>query len=170
MRLAIVSCASVVWNIAFTDPVMGWAGAASEVGSRGSSVQRPFVALDLVPVSITRSSRVMVTLEWVKTALQPWSHSWPIDKREWESKDGKTWARQADNGRPGTGRVPVCELRMRAPSGKLTAMPFVVGLSPRRMLEILKKCPVAPESIIIGGEGEDILEELSRLVIFTLFA
>jgi hypothetical protein len=170
MRLAIVSCASVVWNIAFTDPVMGWAGAASEAGSRGSSVQRPFVALDLVPVSITMSSRVMVTLECVKTALQPWSHSWPMDKREWESKDGKTWARQADNGRPGTGRVPVCELRMRAPSGKLTAMPFRVGLSPRRMLEILKKCPVAPESIIIGGEGEDILEELSRLVIFTLFA
>jgi hypothetical protein len=64
----------------------------------------------------------------------------------------------------------VCELRMRAPSGKLTAMMFVVGLIPRRLLEILKKCPVDPESIIIGGEGEEILEELSRLVIFTLFA
>jgi hypothetical protein len=49
-------------------------------------------------------------------------------------------------------------------------MPFVVGLMPRRLLEILKKCQVAPESIIIGGEGEDILEELSWLVIFTLFA
>jgi hypothetical protein len=149
---------------------MGLYGAAGEVGSRVSSVQRPFVALDLVPVSITRSSRVMVTLEWVKTVLQPLSHSWPIEKREWDCKDGKTWARQADSGRPGTGIVPVCELRMRAPSGKLTAMPFVVGLIPRRLLEILKKCPVAPESIISGGEGEDILEELSRLVIFKLFA
>jgi hypothetical protein len=37
-------------------------------------------------------------------------------------------------------------------------MPFVVGLIPRRLLEILKKCPVAPESIIIGGEGGDIVE------------
>jgi hypothetical protein len=50
---------------------MGLDGATSEVGSRGSSVQRPLVAIDLVPVSITRSSQVMVTLEWVKTALQP---------------------------------------------------------------------------------------------------
>jgi hypothetical protein len=64
----------------------------------------------------------------------------------------------------------VCELRMRAPSGRLTEMPFIVGLIPRRLLKILKKCPVAPESIIIGGEGGDILEELSRLVIVTLFA
>jgi hypothetical protein len=62
--------------------------------------------------------------------------------------------------------VPVWELRMRAPFGRLTAMPFGVGLMPRRLLEILKKCPVAPESIIVGGEGEDILEELSWLVIF----
>jgi hypothetical protein len=93
-----------------------------------------------------------------------------MDRREWDCKDGKTWARQADGGRPGTGRVPVWELRMRAPFGRLTAMPFVVGLMPRRLLEILKKCPVAPESIIIGGEGEDILEDLIGLVIFTLFA
>jgi hypothetical protein len=59
---------------------------------------------------------------------------------------------------------------MWAPSGRLTAMPFVVGLIPRRLLEILKKCPVAPESIIIGGEGEDILEELSWLIVFMLLA
>jgi hypothetical protein len=37
-------------------------------------------------------------------------------------------------------------------------MLFVVGWIPRILLEILKKCPVAPESIIIGGEGEDIVE------------
>jgi hypothetical protein len=93
-----------------------------------------------------------------------------MDRREWDCKDEKMWARQADGGRPGTGRVPVWELRMRAPFDRLAAMPFGVGLMPRRLLEILKKCPVAPESIIIGGEGEDILEELSWLVIFTLFA
>jgi hypothetical protein len=49
-------------------------------------------------------------------------------------------------------------------------MPFVVGLIPRRLLEILKKCPVAPELIIIGGEGEDILEELSWMIFFMLLA
>jgi hypothetical protein len=59
---------------------------------------------------------------------------------------------------------------MWAPSVRLTAMPFVVGLIPRRFLEILKKCPVAPESIMIGGEGEDILEELSWLIVFMLLA
>jgi hypothetical protein len=61
-------------------------------------------------------------------------------------------------------------LLMWAPSGRLTAMMFAVGLIPRRLLEILKKCPVAPESIIIGGEGEDILEELSWLIVFMLLA
>jgi hypothetical protein len=49
-------------------------------------------------------------------------------------------------------------------------MLFVVGLIPRRLLEILKKWPVAPESIIIGGEGGDILEELSWLIVFMLLA
>jgi hypothetical protein len=93
-----------------------------------------------------------------------------MERREWDCKEGKTWARQADGGRPGTWRVPVWELRMRAPSGRLTAMPFVVGLSSRRLLEILKKCPVAPESIIIGGEGVDILEELNWLIVVMLFA
>jgi hypothetical protein len=93
-----------------------------------------------------------------------------MERSECDYKDGKTWARQADKGRPGTGRVPVWVLLMRAPSGRLTAMPLFVGLSPRRLLEILKKCPVAPESIIIGGEGVDILELLNWLIVVMLLA
>jgi hypothetical protein len=151
---------------------MGLDGAARGVvgGSRGSRVQRPLVALDMVPVSRTRSSRVIVTTLWVNTALHPRPHSCPMDRREWDFKDGQVWARQADKGRPCTGRVPVWVLLMWAPPGRLTAMPFVVGLIPRRLPEILKKCPVAPESIIIGGEGEGILEELSWLIVVMLLA
>jgi hypothetical protein len=56
-----------------TDPLMGLDGAAAGVvvGLRGSRVQRPLVALDLVPVSKMRSSRVIAASLWVKTALQP---------------------------------------------------------------------------------------------------
>jgi hypothetical protein len=52
---------------------MGLDGAEIDAGGelRGSRVQSPLVALDLVPVSRTMSLRVMVTLLWVKTALQP---------------------------------------------------------------------------------------------------
>jgi hypothetical protein len=73
MRLAMVSCASVVWNIVLTDPVMGVDDVVSGVVDwrTGSRVQRPLVASDLVPVSRTRSSRVIVTPVWVKTALHP---------------------------------------------------------------------------------------------------
>jgi hypothetical protein len=49
-------------------------------------------------------------------------------------------------------------------------MLVVVGLSPRRVLETLKKCPVATESIIIGGEGVDIFELIIWLLFFTLLA
>jgi hypothetical protein len=93
-----------------------------------------------------------------------------MDRRKWDCKDEKTWARQADKGRPGTGRVPVWVLLMWASFGRLTAMPFVVGLIPRRLIDILKKCPVAPESIIIGGEGEDMLEELIWPIVVMLLA
>jgi hypothetical protein len=68
-----VSCASVVWNIALTDPVMGVDDAVSGVvdGQTGSRVQRLLVASDLVPVSITMSSRGIVTPVWVNAALHP---------------------------------------------------------------------------------------------------
>jgi chorismate synthase len=57
-----------------------------------------------------------------------------------------------------------------APSGRLTAMLVVAGLSPRRLLETLKKCPVAPELIIIGGERVDILGLIIWLILFKLLA
>jgi hypothetical protein len=40
-------------------------------GRTGSRVQRPLVASDLVPLSRTMSSRVIVTPVWVNTALHP---------------------------------------------------------------------------------------------------
>jgi hypothetical protein len=47
-------------------------------------------------------------------------------------------------------------------------MLVVAGLIPRRLLETLKKCPVAPESIIIGGEGVDIVELIIWLIVISL--
>jgi hypothetical protein len=57
--------------MALTEPVMGPEGATDEVvvGPRESRVQSPLVEEDLVPVSKTRSSQVIVTQSLVKTAL-----------------------------------------------------------------------------------------------------
>jgi hypothetical protein len=76
-----------------------------------------------------------------------------MERSECECNEGNTWAQHADNGRPGMGSMPVCVLLMWAQSGRLTAMLVVAGVSAMRSLVTLKKCPVAPESIIIGGEG-----------------
>jgi hypothetical protein len=68
------------------------------------------------------------------------------------------------------GSMPVCVLLMWDPSGRLTAMLVASGVSAMRLLVTLKKCPVAPESIIIGGEGVDVLEFIIWLILFKLLA
>jgi hypothetical protein len=49
-------------------------------------------------------------------------------------------------------------------------MLVVAGVSAMRLLVILRKCPVAPESIISGGEGVDVLELIIWLILFKLLA
>jgi hypothetical protein len=50
-------------------------------------------------------------------------------------------------------------------------MLVVPGVSAMRFLLTLKKCPVAPELIIIGGEGIDVLELIIIwLILFKLLA
>jgi hypothetical protein len=68
------------------------------------------------------------------------------------------------------GSMHVYVLLMWAPSGRLTAMLVVSGVSAMRSLVTLKKCPVAQESIIIGGEGVGILELIIWLILFKLLA
>jgi hypothetical protein len=93
-----------------------------------------------------------------------------MERSEWECKDGNTWARQADDGRPGMGYMPVWVLLMWAPSGRLMAMMVVAGVIAVRSLVTLKKWHVAPESIISGGEGVEVLELIMWLILFKLLA
>jgi hypothetical protein len=82
--------ANVVWNIALTEPVMVH-GISGESGwfdaGRGSRVHNPPVAEDLVPVRTTRPRSVMVTALLVKIAEQPWSHSWPMERRKLDCRE-----------------------------------------------------------------------------------
>jgi hypothetical protein len=153
---------NVVWNIALTDPVMvdGMFGGSGwfDVG-RGSRVHNPPVAEDLVPVRTTRSQSVMVTALLVNIAEQPWSHNWPMERSELDCREGNIFSKRAEAGRLGIWSKPVCVLEMVAPSGRVTAMLSAVTAMESRVLDVLKKWPVAPVSIIVvgfvGGEGVD---------------
>jgi hypothetical protein len=152
--------ANVVWNIALTDPVMvaGMSGGSGwfDVG-RGSRVHNPPVAEDLVPVRTTRSRILMVTALLVNIAEQLWSHSWPMDRSELDWRKGNMCAKRAEAGRPGIWSKPVCVLEMVAPSGRVTVMLSAMTAMASRVLDVLKKWPVAPVSIIVvgfvGGRG-----------------
>jgi hypothetical protein len=154
--------ANLVWNIALTEPVMvdGMSGGSGwfNVG-RGLRVHNPPVAEDLVPVRTTRSRSVMVTALLVNIVEQPWSHSWPMERSELDCREGHMCAKRAEAGRPGIWSKPVCVLEMVAPSGRVTAMLSAVMAMASRVLDVLKKWPVAPLSItvlgFVGGEGVD---------------
>jgi hypothetical protein len=153
---------NVVWNIAFTDPVMvdGMFGGSGwfDVGI-GSRVHNPPVAEDLVPVKTTRSRSVMVTALLVNIVEQAWSHSWPMERSELDCREGNICAKRAEAGRLGIWSKPVCVLEIMAPSGRVKAMLSAVTAMTSRVLDVLKKWPMAPVSIIVvgfvGGEGVD---------------
>jgi hypothetical protein len=156
--LTMVSCARVVWNIALMEPVMaafGGGGAGWLVVGSGLSVHNPSRAVDRVSAKTTISWRLVATLIFVNSALQPWAQSWAMGMRELEAMFRKTCARRADFGRPGIRMFPVCVLVMMAPSGRETWMLLQVdvGVTSSRSWDTLKKCPVAPVSIIDDGEG-----------------
>jgi hypothetical protein len=104
--LAMVSCTSVVWNMAFTEPV-GVGVKDCVVGGNGVRVHNPPVAVDSVPVRTPVSWRVMVTVLLVKSAVQPWAQSCAMDRRELDVRLGGKCDWQADRGRKGICRLPV---------------------------------------------------------------
>jgi hypothetical protein len=130
------------------------------VGGTGARVHRPLVAVDRVPVMMTVSLRVMVTSMLVNKALHPWAHSCAMERREWEARCGNTCAFRAERGMLGILRCPVCILVMMVPSGRerLMLVCLEVGTMLSRSVETLKKWPVAPVSIIIGGEETELVE------------
>jgi hypothetical protein len=93
-----------------------------------------------------------------------------MERSECECKEGNTWARHTDDGRPGMGSMPVWVLLMWAPSGRLTAILVVAGVIAVRSLVTLKKWPLAPESSISDGGGVDGLELLILVILFKLLA
>jgi hypothetical protein len=101
----------------------------------------------------------MVIALLVNIAEHPWSHSWPTERSELDCREGNRCAKRAEAGRPGIWSKSVCVLEMVAPSGRVTAMLSAVTAIAPRVLDVLKKWPVAPVSItvvgFVGGEGVD---------------
>jgi hypothetical protein len=68
-------------------------------------------------------------------------------------------AKRVEAGRLGIWSKPVCVLEMVAPSGRVTAMLSVATAMESGVMDVLKKWPVAPVSIIVlglvGGDGVD---------------
>jgi hypothetical protein len=91
--LEMVSCASVVWNMAFTEPVMVVVKDCVVVGS-SVRVHNPPVAVDRVLVRNTVSWMVMATAMSVKSALQPWAQSCAMDRRQLDARLGKMCAQR----------------------------------------------------------------------------
>jgi hypothetical protein len=120
----------------------------------------PPVAVDSVPFRTTVSWRVMVMAVSVKSALQPWSQIWAMGMRKLDARFGKMCAWWADFGRPGIRRVSVCVLVTIAPFGReiWILLLLEIGVTSSRSWDTLKKIPVAPVSIIIGGEGPDCVD------------
>lgn len=72
------------------------------------------------PVRMVFPWRVMVRWEGVKVAVQPWSQSWLMDRREPVSSWGNRWQVNAEGGKPGMMRFPVCVDWMGVPSAVIT--------------------------------------------------
>jgi hypothetical protein len=168
---------NVVWNIALTDPVMvddisggsGWCDSG-----RGERVHTPHVAEDLASMRTKRPQSVMVTAVLVKILEQPWSHSWPMERSELDCREGKMCAKRAELGRPSILSNPVCVLEMVTPSRRMTEIMSVTMVRASRVLEVLKKWPVAPVSItvveFVGREGVDCMGVMLPLVMVKLSA
>ena len=63
------------------------------------------------------------------SAVQPESHSRPMERSDPEARAGKIWARRAFAGRCGRGKRPVCVEEMVLPSGKVTCTGLRVGVT-----------------------------------------
>jgi hypothetical protein len=105
---------------------------------RGSKVHNPPVAEDMVPVRTTRPRSVMGTVLLVKIVEQPWSHSWPMERSELDCREGKMCAKRVEAERLGILSKLVCVLEMVVPSGRVTAMLYVVMATASRVLEVWK--------------------------------
>ena len=93
------------------------------------------------PCAITTSS-----LE--KVAVQPLSHSWPMEIRPcWSC--GKMCACLASVGSVGKSSVAVCVASIVSPFGIRTLMPVLVGWMLLQALWYVRKWPVAPVSAML---------------------
>ena len=93
-----------------------------------------------VPVSVVLGMVKLTSLA-VNVAVNPWSHSWPMDMRLRLPKDGKTLERRAPIGNWGKDRRALCKARIDALFGSPTRIPldvedlFVHGVEgPRKWL------------------------------------
>jgi hypothetical protein len=62
-----------------------------------------------------------------KVAVQPSSHSCPMERSGWEASPGKMWAWQAAGEKPGRARVAMWLERRTAPFGTRTARLGLAG-------------------------------------------
>lgn len=69
----------------------------------GGSRRQSCVVAERVPVRTVQLLRVMVMVMvfFSKKMSQPWSQSWPMERREPEARDGKMCAVRAEMGREG---------------------------------------------------------------------
>ena len=91
-------------------------------GGVDTSINHRFVAGDRRPRSTTRSLRLMVMVVASKAAVQPVSHSCPIDRRAPAGKFVKICPRRASTGSAGRSRRHVCVEVTVLPSGMVTVI------------------------------------------------
>lgn len=96
----------------------------------------------------------MLTSSLVKVAVQPWSHSTPMDRREPEASEGKMWAVVAEGGSPGRMRLAVCVEVRASPLGRRTLMPGDMGCLLVWGVCCVMKWPFAPVSATTGWDGD----------------
>jgi hypothetical protein len=141
---------------------------------RGERVHTPPVAEDMVHVRTMRPQSVMVTAVLVKMVEHLWSQSWPMERSELDCREEKMCAKRVEAGRQGILIKPVCELEMVAQSGRVTVMLSVEMETASRLLETLKKMPVAPVLmtvvVFVGREGVDCVGVTIPLVMVILLA
>ena len=111
-----------------------------------------FEVSDRFPEHTILPSCSTITRVAVKVAVQPWSHSWPMDMREPEARLGKRCAVHASGGKKGRDNWAVWLEQMVPWFGSKTEMP---GCATRLLVYgavISRKCPVAPVSAMSGDD------------------
>jgi hypothetical protein len=89
-----------------------------------------------------------------------------MERSECECKEGNTWTRHADDGRPGMGNMPVCALDV-GPIRKTDGDDGGYQCERGEIASDFEKVPCGSR-VDFGGEGVDILELIIWLILFKL--